>query len=160
MELANCIIDHQSVDWPIVLADWAWLLPEELTVWLMNRYGDLFLVFNDGTVHMLDIGRGTVEQLAESRNDFALKIDEDDNASNWLMVPLVDRLIEAGKRLQAGQCYSFIIPPIIGGEYIMKNTTILSITEHYGVYASIHQQIKNLPDGTQGVLKVKKLTFT
>src|SRR5262245_5846655 len=111
MELANYIIDHQGVDWPIVLADWSWLLPEELTVWLMNRYGDLFLVFNDGTVHMLDIGRGTVEQLAESRNDFAIKIDEDDNASNWLMVPLVDGLIEAGKRLHAGQCYSFIIPP-------------------------------------------------
>jgi hypothetical protein len=155
MELANYIIDHQNVDWPTVLADWVWLLPEELTVWLMNRYGDLFLVFNDGTVHMLDIGRGTVEQLAENRNDFALKIDEDDNVSDWLMVPLVDRLIEAGKGVHIGQCYSFIIPPILGGEYTVENTAILSITEHYSVYASIHQQIKDLPDGTQIVLKVK-----
>jgi Domain of unknown function (DUF1851) len=115
MELANYIIDHENVDWPTVLADWAWLLPEELTVWLMNRYGDLFLVFNDDTVHLLDVGNGTIEQLAENRDEFALKIDEDDNVSNWLMVPLVDRLMEADKRLRADQCYSFIIPPILGG---------------------------------------------
>jgi hypothetical protein len=155
MELANYIIDHENVDWPTVLADWAWLLPEELTVWLMNRYGDLFLVFNDDTVHLLDVGNGTIEQLAENRDEFALKIDEDDNVSNWLMVPLVDRLIEADKRLRADQCYSFIIPPILGGEYTVENTAILSITEHYGVYASIHQQIKGLPDGTKVVLKIK-----
>jgi hypothetical protein len=155
MELANYIIDHENVDWPTVLADWAWLLPEELTVWLMNRYGDLFLVFNDDTVHLLDVGNGTIEQLAENRDEFALKIDEDDNVSNWLMVPLVDRLMEADKRLRADQCYSFIIPPILGGGYTVENTTILSITEHFGVYASMHQQIKDLPDGTQVVLKIK-----
>jgi hypothetical protein len=155
MELANYIIDHENVDWPTVLADWAWLLPEELTVWLMNRYGDLFLVFNDGTVHMLDVGNGTIEQLAENRDEFALKIDEDDNVSNWLTVPLVDRMIEAGERLRADQCYSFIIPPTLGGEYTVENTAILSITEHYSVYASIHQQIKDFPAGTQVVLKIK-----
>jgi hypothetical protein len=156
MKLADYIIDHKNVDWPTVLADWTWLLPEELTVWLMNRYGDLFLVFNDGTVHLLEVGEGTITQLAENRDDFALKIDEDDNTYNWLMVPLVDRLIENGRKLHADRCYSFIIPPILGGEYTVENTAILSITEHYSVYASIHQQIKDLPDGTQVVLKIKR----
>jgi hypothetical protein len=51
---------------------------------------------------------------------------------------------------------SFIIPPALGGQYTIENTAILSITEHYSVYASIHQQIKDLPDGTQVVLKIKK----
>ena len=156
MEIANYIIDHRNIDWPTVLASWAWLLPEELTVWLMNRYGDLFLVFDDGTIHLLDIGNGSIEQLAKNRDEFVSKVDEDGNASNWLMVPLVDRLREAGKRLHADQCYSLIIPPILGGEYIVENTAILSITEHYSVYASIHQQIKDLPDGSQVALKVKR----
>ena len=155
MLLADYIIDHQSLDWATILVDWDWLLPEEFSVWLMNRYGDLFLIFDDGSVHLLDIGAATIERLAESREDFSFKIDEDNNANDWLMIPLVDRLVEAGKTLQAGQCYSFVISPILGGEYSVENTAILSIGEHYSVYASIHQQIKDLPDGTQVVLKIK-----
>lgn len=41
---------------PFRLRDWAWLLPSTLTVWLINRFGDLFVVLDDGTVHMLDVG--------------------------------------------------------------------------------------------------------
>lgn len=155
MLVADYTIDHQSINWPTILADWAWLLPEELTVWLMNRYGDLFFIFNDGSIHMLDIGAGEIEKLAENEEEFLVKINEDDNANNWLMIPLVDRLMEAGKILQVGRCYSFIIAPILGGEYSVENTTTMSIAEHYGVYASIHQQIKDLPDGTKVRLKVK-----
>ena len=40
---------------------------------------------------MLDVGRGTLEKVAESRDDFAKKSDEDDNANQWLMIPLIDR---------------------------------------------------------------------
>ncbi len=152
--VTDYLIDHQKIDWPTILAEWAWLLPEELTVWLMNRYGDLFLVLNDNTIHMLDVGNGTVEKLAKNRDDFCDKIDGEDRANDWLMIPLIDRLVEAGKTLEPGRCYSFVIPPILGGEYSIENTATLSIAEHYGVYASIHQQIKDLPDGTQVRLKV------
>ena len=155
MLVADYIIDHKGIDWPTILADWAWLLPEELTVWLMNRYGDLFFIFNDDSVHRLDLGAGTIEKLAENKEEFCCQIDEDDNANDWLMIPLVDRLVEAGKILQAGRCYSFIIPPILGGEYSVENTATLSIAEHYGVYASIYQQIKDQPAGTKVRLKVK-----
>jgi hypothetical protein len=47
----------------------------------MNRFGDLFVVFGDGTVHMLDVGAGTLNKLANSRDDFASKLDEGDNAN-------------------------------------------------------------------------------
>jgi hypothetical protein len=77
MQLADYLIDHQQSDWSAILADWVWLLPkDEFTIWLMNRYGDLFLVLEDGTVHMLDVGNGSLEKLAESRDDFCRKLDE------------------------------------------------------------------------------------
>ena len=155
MIVADYIIDHRNIHWPTILADWVWLLPDELTVWLMNRYGNLFLIFNDDSVHQLDVSEGTIEKVAESEEEFCAKIDEDDHANQWLMIPLVDRLVGRGKPLQAGCCYSFIIPPILGGGYSVENTRTLNIAEHYSVYASIHQQIKDLPDGTQVVLKVK-----
>ncbi|MDQ3816439.1 MAG: DUF1851 domain-containing protein [Acidobacteriota bacterium] len=156
MRVEDYVIDHQDFDWPVILADWAWLLPrDEFTIWLMNRYGDLFLVFEDDTVHMLDVGGGSLEKLAETRDEFCRRLDEDDNANVWLMIPLVDSLVEAEKILEPGRCYSFIIPPVLGGEYTVGNTATLPITEHYGVYASIHNQIKDLPDGARVRLRAK-----
>ena len=94
--LADYIVDHQGLDWPDLLADWAWLVPRQFTIWIMNTFGDLFLVFEDGSVHMLEIGNGTLERVANSRDDFAIRIDEGDNANVWLMIPLVDELRAAG----------------------------------------------------------------
>ena len=44
------------------------------------------------------------------------------------MIPLVDQLVEAGVHLETGECYSFLTPPILGGEYTVKNTVVLPIT--------------------------------
>src|SRR5688572_18857058 len=156
MTLDDYIIDHRGVNWPSVLRDWSWLLPPTLTVWIMNRFGDLFIVLEDGTVHMLDVGGGTLKKVAESRDDFVSKLDEGDNANQWLMIPLIDRLVAAGLTLREGQCYSYKQPPVLGGDYTVENTCVLPIPEHHGAYASIHNQIKDLPDGTQVVLNVKK----
>jgi hypothetical protein len=155
MLITDYTINHQGFDWPALLQDWAWMLPQEFTVWFVNRYGDLFLAFEDGSIHMLDIGNGSLNRLAESRDSFCVKIDEDSNANDWLMIPLVDKLVEVGKDLQPDQCYSFMIPPALGGEYTVDNTAILSVTEHYRVYASIHRQIKDLPDGAKVRLRTE-----
>lgn len=114
MDVSDYLIDHSNVDWAGVLSPWHWLLPEELTVWLMNRFGDLFIVLDDGSVHMFDVGGGTFERIAESRDGFRAEIDQGDNANLWLMVPLVDKLVAAGKSLRPGYCYSYITPPVLG----------------------------------------------
>ena len=156
MQLDDYIIDHRGVDWASVLRGWSWLLPTTLTVWIMNRFGDLFVVLNDGTVHMLDVGGGTLNRVAESRDDFANKLDGDDNANQWLMIPLIDRLVADGLAVREGQCYSYKQPPVLGGDYTVENTCVLPISDHYGFYASIHSQIKDMPDGTQVAINVKK----
>lgn len=149
MNVRDYLIDHSGVDWPRVLSPWHWLLPETLTVWLMNRFGDLVLVFDNGTVHFFDVGGGTVEQIAASREESYGLIEYDDNANHWLMIPLIDRLVAAGKTLKPGYCYGYGLSPVLGGDYTVENTIILPIEEHYAVNASIHEQIKDLPDGTE-----------
>jgi hypothetical protein len=156
MILSDYIIDHRGIDWPSVLREWSWLLPPTLTVWIMNRFADLFILLDDGTVHMLDVGGGTLKKVAESRDDFAKKLDDGDNANQWLMIPLIDRLVASGQALREGQCYSYKQPPVLGGGYTVENTCMLPIAEHYGAYASIHSQIKDLPDGREVVINVKK----
>jgi hypothetical protein len=73
---------------------WAWLVPERFTVWVVNRYAELFLVYPDGTVHWLATSTGELQKIADSRDDFADKIDQEDNANDWLMIPLVDRCVD------------------------------------------------------------------
>jgi hypothetical protein len=156
MRLQDYLLAHEEFDWPRILADWRWLLPQgESAVLLMSRYGDLFLEFDEGGIHMLDVGNGSLEKVAESSPDFWRKINEAESANNWLMIPLVDQLVAAGNVLEPGRCYSFIIPPVLGGEYTVENTVTLKVQEHFGVYASIHDQIKELPDGAQVRLRVK-----
>jgi len=156
MSVHDYLIDPTDFDWADLLSGWGWLLSSKFTVWLMNRFGDLFLVPSDGTVHMLDVGAGSLTKMAEARDDFCRRVDEGNNANHWLMIPLVDRLAAAGVHLQPGQCYSFLIPPVLGGGYTIDNTIVLPIKEHYGVYGSYHEQLRHVPDGTQVVLKVTK----
>jgi Domain of unknown function (DUF1851) len=156
MSVHDYLIDHSEFDWEHLLSGWEWLLPPEFSVWLMNRYGDLFVILLDGSINMLDIGAGSLTRLAENRDDFSRLIDEGDNAEDWLMIPLVDHLAAAGVLLKPGECYSFLTPPILGGEYTVKNTVVLPITEHYGLYGSYHDQMRDVPDGSKVVIKVHK----
>lgn len=154
ISVQDYLIDQSGIDWSTALSSWSWLLPPEFTVWLVNRFTDLFLVLPDETVHMLDVGVGTLTKVAESREDFCTKIDMGYSANEWLMIPLVDRLVSAGLILHPGQCYGFKIPPVMGGKYSVDNCGPLAIWDYLGAYGSIHEQLKNLPDGTEVVLKV------
>ncbi len=98
---------------------------------------------------MLDIGIGSLSRLADSRDDFATRLDAVDNADNWLMIPLVDACRESGMSLGAGQCYGFKIPPILGGPYELSNVVPTDIAIHYSFLADIYRQTKDLPDGTR-----------
>jgi len=154
VSIHDYLIDHSRFDWPSLLADWAWLLPRELTAWLVNRFGDLFAVLGDGSVWRLNIEGGTFERLAESRQEFGELLGQENNANDWLMIPLVDDCVAAGLALEPERCYSFKIPPVLGADYVVENVGVVPIHELYGAYASIHQQIKDLPDGTPISLKV------
>jgi hypothetical protein len=148
-KLSDYTIDHAGVDWPDLLACWAWLLPTELSVWIVNRFGDLFLTFDDHSINVLDVGRGSLIRLADDREQFACLIDEGNNANEWLMIPLVDRLVAAGLSLRPGECYSYARLPILGGDYAVENTRVVSLAQHYKAFGPIHEKLKDLPDGTR-----------
>jgi hypothetical protein len=154
VSLSDYLLDQSGIDWSRALAPWSWLLPSEFTLWLVNRFADLFLVLPDGTVHMLDVGVGTLSKLADSRDEFCTRMDEEDNANQWFMIPLVDRMTAAGLILGPGECYGFKTPPVLGGNYTVENAGPLPVQDYLGAYGSIHEQLREMPDGTQVVLKV------
>ena len=147
MRLAAYLIDQSGKDWSALLKDWCPPLPASFTVWLVTRFGDVFAVFEDGSVHFLDVGQGALTRIADDREDCAQKLDLDDNLEEWLMVGLVNQCVEAGLNLLENQCYGYKTAPVLGGEYAAENVFPISLAEHYASLADLHRQTKDMPDG-------------
>jgi hypothetical protein len=58
MNIRDYLIEQSAKDWGELLSGWLGVLPASFTGWLVNRFGDVFAVFEDGSVHMLDVGTG------------------------------------------------------------------------------------------------------
>lgn len=149
MNINDYLIDQAGKEWGALLRDWVPPLPPSFTLWLVNRFGDAFVVMEeDSSVRMLDVGNGIFARVADSRSHFADLLDVDDHAANWLLLRLVDACREAGMSLSASQCYGFKVPPILGGEYEVANVEPTDLTVHYSFLADIYKQTKDLPGGT------------
>ena len=146
MDVNDYLLEGGDSDWARLLADWNWILPPRFTLWLVNRYGDLFLVVPQGDsggggVCLLDVGAGTLRRVAADEREFDARLREGSNAAEWLMMPLVDQCVAAGLRPGPGQCYGFRKPPALGGEYSVANTELVDLYTHYSVLGQLHAQI-------------------
>jgi hypothetical protein len=148
MDLNDYLIPQAGKDWKVLLSGWFELLPRSFTLWMVNRFGDLFVVLDDDAVHMLDVGIGTFKRLANNRNHFAALMDVGDNANNWLMIPLVNACVASGMTLGPNQCYGYKIPPVLSGQYEVGNVYPADLAVHYAFLADIYRQTRNLPEGT------------
>jgi hypothetical protein len=156
VNVGNYLIDQSGKNWPELLSGWVPPLPSGFTVWLVNRFGDVFAVFDDESVHMLDLGTGVLARVADNRADFADKIDLGDNANDWLMIPLVDQCVAAGVVLREDQCYGYKVPPLLGGAYTMENIEPTNLSVHYSLMSDVWRQTKDLPESTKVRLVVKR----
>jgi hypothetical protein len=147
MNLPDYLIDQEGYEWSKIVADWSWLLPSSFTIWMVNRFGDLFLVPDDGSVQFLDIGAGTISVLAPNKEAFYSLVDKGNNADNWFLISLTDSCVDAGLTLQFGQCYAFKVPPVLGGQYERENIEPGSLVVNHALLAQIHEQVRGLPDG-------------
>lgn len=138
MSVHDYLIDHSKFNWLKLLAGWSGLLPKQFSVWLMNRFGDLYLLYPDGSIHRLDVGRGRLEKIAKDQDDFLAKLDDEANATLWLLIPLVNQLVASKRTLKPGECYGYKISPALGGGYALDNTITLPYAEHYATHARIH----------------------
>ena len=149
MDIGDYLIDPRGKNWSQLLSPWSGTIPPQFTLWLVNKLGDLFVVIEDGSVHMLDVGSGVVTRLADSRDHFADLLGQGDNAGRWLLLSLVDECASELPPLTDAQCYGFKIPPLLGGKYTLDNIEPTSLAIHYSLLADIHRQTKDLPDGTK-----------
>jgi hypothetical protein len=160
MNVHDYLIDCSAVDWIKLTETWRWRLPRSFTAWLMNRFGDLYLKTDDGKIHVLRLDDGSLSCLADSSDEFCEKIDDGEIANDWLMIPLVDRLVAAGKLLGPNECYAFVQFPLIGGDYTADNVQVRTIAFQYAALVPIFEQMADLPDGTKVEFKLKAANQT
>ena len=153
MSVSDYTISQEGLDWAEMLRDWHWILPASLEVWIVTRFADMVIVQDDGSVWFLDTGGGSFKRIADSRDHFADLAEDPDTFSNWFMASAVDEMVAAGHLLSAERCYSFRLPPGLGGDYALPNYIVTDIHVHLSMHGQIFGQTKDLPDGT-------KVTFT
>jgi hypothetical protein len=63
-------------------------------------------------------------------------------------VDLIDALKNKGHLLKQGQVYSYKKVVVLGGDYSTDNFEPTNIEVHFSFWGQVHQQVKDLPPGT------------
>lgn len=133
-----------------LLEDWTWLLRQPMQPILVTCLGDLFLRNQQGAIHWLDVGRGQLEPVARSTEEFWTLLGDPDRQDQWLMPALVLLLRdEHGKTLAPGQCYGFVTCPALGGQWEPDNFEPIDLEVYHHLMGQLHQQVAGLPPGAR-----------
>lgn len=142
-------VSLSGVDAERLLELWRWLIPDGLHPWFATALGDLFLHGSDGQVWWLEVGSGELQAVASNEAQFRQLLADPNNASLWFGRELVDALRKSGLSLRQGECYSYWVLPILGGEYKPDNFRVYDVLTHFQVWGPIHEKINDLPDGAE-----------
>ena len=142
-------VNFQKHGAEVLLRDWRWLLGDSMQLIMVSSLGDMFLANATGQISWLDTGTGKLQQIAASADEFNQLRQQRQNAEQWFIPNLVGDLMTSGVRLAPGQCYSYIKPPILGGEIQPANFKPCDLSVHFSILGQIHKQVKNLPPGTK-----------
>jgi hypothetical protein len=164
--LINCVVDMTPLDipqhyvlsvlrtdWAELFADWQPLLPPHSSPWLLTKFGEVFLIQQDGRVGLLQVSGFQYQVVAKDKTDFQEWLADPDKMAEWFLAPLVDRLEAAGRHLQPEQCYSFATPLGLGGALTAENVMLIPIWEHFKCWGEVFRQIKDVSNGGHLILK-------
>jgi hypothetical protein len=129
------------------LEAWRWLVPEGVRAFVVTALGDLFMIGADGSVLFLDTVAGKCEHAASSVPEWERALTDAERVDRWFMPGLIEQLRDAMPLCQ-GECYSPVHSPALGGAYTVDNWRPTHWRVHFSFSGSMHEAIKDLPDGT------------
>ena len=137
-----------------LLKFWRWLVSTSLDPVCVTKLGDLFLADQSGSVWFLDVGAGSIKKVAESTDAWTRTLSDPHQVNLWSARPLVEKLENAGLKLQEGECYTYWQSPMMGGEYEVRNFKVVPIKTHFNIWGPLLESVKDLPDGARIRFKV------
>jgi hypothetical protein len=150
----NSIIETEGFDAAKLLATWRWLVNDSYTILFATQLGDLFLKDSNGQIFWLATDSGELRNVASDESSFFQQLNNPQTVIDWFATPIIDCLIASKMVLAKGQCYTYFTLPILGGSYEPDNFKLVDLQTHFDIWGPIHEQIKEIPDGTEIVFKV------
>ncbi|ABC30148.1 hypothetical protein HCH_03398 [Hahella chejuensis KCTC 2396] len=148
-------VSFTHIDRNKLVEDWKWLVGQSLPI-LVTSIGDAFLQNESGEIYWLIAGSAEFEKVAESYEEFKIKLQDNELLNEWFLVPLVLQLKEQGSVLERGKLYGFKRLPVLGGKYEPENFELTDIEIHFALSGQMNFLIKDLPDGTQVNFRVSE----
>ena len=145
---ADLTVDLPEQSGSDLLFEWRWLVPESMDLRMVSTLGDAFLESADGAIHWLDVAAAELSRVAVSMAEFDDLRQAAENSEQWFMPQLVRDLIAEGRRPGIGRCFSYKIPPSLGGVFEPSNLEESSLSAHFAGMGKIQAQVKHLPLGT------------
>jgi hypothetical protein len=157
LTIDDLIIRLPTRDPALLLSAWRWLVDESFTPLFASVMGDLFLCSSDGHVHWLDTGMGQLSEVADSAEELSQLLQQSQVVDAWFMPSLVEELRAAGVTLGPGRCYSYKVPPVLGGTMDRGNFEPAELETHLSLQGQLQEQEQGLPGGTLEELDLGEL---
>ena len=134
----------------VLRTKWSWVLqPEATRVLAQNRFGNVLVELNDGSIWRVCPEDVTAAKVAESEGAIPELWADQEFQTDWAGDAWIEVAEPVLGPLEEGQCYGFKIWPVLGGAYEVENMAIKSTVEWLAVSGDVGRQIKDLPHGAQ-----------
>lgn len=145
--------------WPTIedvynhFAELDFLQDQNFVPFAVDIFGFFYLINQDAIYHM-ETEDGKLQYIAEDINGFLLKLIE--NGDYYSGQSFLQAWEEENPPLKAGERLVAKKPFIFGGEFELDNLYNQSLEKIIPWYASLHEQLKDVEDGTMIQLKMPK----
>jgi len=122
-----------------------------------NGFGDMFLRATSGKILWLNVGYGTLTEIAESASDYDQRLRESAKRELWFAEQDVAAFAEHGLKLNDMQCIGFKTPVVFAeSANVPHNAYVADLYEHVSFLGNLHRQIAKSPSGAKIRLKVSQ----
>jgi hypothetical protein len=140
-------INNGLADCKVIYADWNWLLTGIIRPLMISKFGDMFFQRQNGCIYFLDTLEGTVSDICDSEDEFEVYINQVENIEKYLLSDFVYELVNSNQIPNESECYSFLVPPVLGGKIGIDNISIMNLAVSMSLLGQLHRQVKNMPEG-------------
>jgi hypothetical protein len=143
------VLPRPSVSTEQLLEDWMWLLKEPHDLLFVTKMGDAFLRAQTESVVFLDTLEGDVKTIAPDERSFNLRWSAGDLDWSLFNPDMIASLESRGMGLGPDECYSYQLPPVVGGVLESSNVHVVNLLLHFSIAGQLHRQVRDLPNGAR-----------
>ena len=145
----------EQLDVNRLLEQWHWLSTDPMTLVARNGFGDMFLRTSKGKIVSLNVGDGTLTEVAESESGFEHCLAESAKRKLWFAEQKLAAFAERGLKPNDLQCIGFKTPVVFAeSANVANNAYVADLYEQVSFLGDLHGQIADVPNGGKIRLRI------